>query len=536
MIRAAAIAVLVLAAVAPRSPARPPRAGAPPASRTIRCRRRPATRLGALVGRRLGGGRAAGRHRPRHRGGPRALPARLAALPEPAALGRSAGRRGAQARRGLYTKVDADDVAAGDIVVRVTRRGRLRQDGGRRRTLGRPVGGARHREQGRRAAQRARQPASPAPSRRCRRPRRCSSTAATLRPETSVYRVAVKKDSSLGHVRELTRDLEHLERTIAERPPLVDAEPARRGRRPGAQADRRGVVADARQAVRGGRPRADRTRAGAGGGARLAGRRRAGGRRARRRDQAQAVARRCGGRARQRAAARGRARQGGLAGRGGDGDPGRLAARALRDRARAAGGGEEGRGAGGAEALPRGRPVRSARQAAGGDRRTRAGPRARRPSRPARRCASRRRPSAAGCTARRTASASTGRSPGGSSPQQSDARNGPHRRVRDRPRRCARTARPSAARVSLVVHDPGAGEAAALAKQGRAQHVPRRQAEDAAAAACRAASASSSASARAGSQRQGEVTTVERNGTVNFLVLNASTPATRSSRTNTRRS
>ena len=48
-----------------------------------------------------------------------------------------------------------------------------------------------------------------------------------VRPETSVYRVAVKKDSSLGHVRELTRDLDHLERTIAERPPLVT--PSRRG-------------------------------------------------------------------------------------------------------------------------------------------------------------------------------------------------------------------------------------------------------------------------------------------------------------------
>ena len=48
-----------------------------------------------------------------------------------------------------------------------------------------------------------------------------------LRPEATAYRLAVKKDSSLGHVRELTRDLDHLERTIAERPPLVT--PGRRG-------------------------------------------------------------------------------------------------------------------------------------------------------------------------------------------------------------------------------------------------------------------------------------------------------------------
>jgi hypothetical protein len=42
-----------------------------------------------------------------------------------------------------------------------------------------------------------------------------------LRPEASAYRINVKSDSSLGHVRELERDLAHLERTIAERPPLV---------------------------------------------------------------------------------------------------------------------------------------------------------------------------------------------------------------------------------------------------------------------------------------------------------------------------
>jgi tetratricopeptide (TPR) repeat protein len=47
-----------------------------------------------------------------------------------------------------------------------------------------------------------------------------------LRPEAAAYRIDVKKDSTLGHVRELDRDLAHLERTIAERPPLI----ARKGR------------------------------------------------------------------------------------------------------------------------------------------------------------------------------------------------------------------------------------------------------------------------------------------------------------------
>lgn len=42
-----------------------------------------------------------------------------------------------------------------------------------------------------------------------------------LRPEVVGYRIRVKKDSSLGHVRELERDLAHLERTISERPPLI---------------------------------------------------------------------------------------------------------------------------------------------------------------------------------------------------------------------------------------------------------------------------------------------------------------------------
>ena len=44
-----------------------------------------------------------------------------------------------------------------------------------------------------------------------------------LRPEVLAYRVSVKRDSSMGHVRGIARDLDHLERTIAERPPLVEA-------------------------------------------------------------------------------------------------------------------------------------------------------------------------------------------------------------------------------------------------------------------------------------------------------------------------
>jgi hypothetical protein len=43
----------------------------------------------------------------------------------------------------------------------------------------------------------------------------------TLRSEVAAYRVRVKKDDTLGHARELERDLSHLERTVAERPPLI---------------------------------------------------------------------------------------------------------------------------------------------------------------------------------------------------------------------------------------------------------------------------------------------------------------------------
>ena len=50
---------------------------------------------------------------------------------------------------------------------------------------------------------------------------------AKLRPEVLAYRVGVKRDSSMGHVRGIMKDLDHLERTIAERPPLV--EPEQRG-------------------------------------------------------------------------------------------------------------------------------------------------------------------------------------------------------------------------------------------------------------------------------------------------------------------
>ena len=130
--------------------------------------------------------------------------------------------------KGLYTKVAPGDVAAGDIVVRVTGAGacgKMAIVAGKSddqwivldtesKDAPPPV-----------VPGKGTLPGAPPPA--------LPSTAAVffdgarVRPETSVYRIAIKKDSTLGHVRELGRDLDHLERTIAERPPLVT--PSRRG-------------------------------------------------------------------------------------------------------------------------------------------------------------------------------------------------------------------------------------------------------------------------------------------------------------------
>jgi hypothetical protein len=129
--------------------------------------------------------------------------------------------------KGLYTKVAPDDVAAGDIVVRVTGAGacgKMAVVAGRSDdqwiVLDTETKGAGP-------------PILPPKGTLPTPPPALPSSApvffdgARVRPETSVYRIAIKKDSTLGHVRELERDLDHLERTIAERPPLVT--PGRRG-------------------------------------------------------------------------------------------------------------------------------------------------------------------------------------------------------------------------------------------------------------------------------------------------------------------
>ena len=146
---------------------------------------------------------------------------------------RSAELLAEEARKanGLYTKVAPADLATGDVVVRVTGAGacgKMAILAGRSddqwivldtESKGAPPPGA--------LAPGA--PPLPPPAIPSNAP--LFFDGARLRPEATAYRLAVKKDSSLGHVRELMRDLDHLERTIGERPPLVTA-------------DRRGAVDD----------------------------------------------------------------------------------------------------------------------------------------------------------------------------------------------------------------------------------------------------------------------------------------------------
>jgi hypothetical protein len=128
----------------------------------------------------------------------------------PSAL-RSAEILAAEARekdgRGLYSAVLPGDLKKGDLLVRSRGAGAC----GKMATLGAQVDGQwTTLEAG----------DDGAPVMRTANPIFFTDGAA-LRGEVSAFRIQIKKDSTLGHVRELRRDLDHLERTIAERPPLI---------------------------------------------------------------------------------------------------------------------------------------------------------------------------------------------------------------------------------------------------------------------------------------------------------------------------
>jgi len=129
--------------------------------------------------------------------------------------------------KGLFTKVEPGDVQAGDVVVRIKGAGacgKMAVVAGRSDDAWVVLDTT---------SKDAPPPPLPPPGAPVTAPPSLPSTApvffdgSRVRPETAVYRLSVKQDSSLGHVRSLTRDLEHLERTIGERPPLVT--PDRRG-------------------------------------------------------------------------------------------------------------------------------------------------------------------------------------------------------------------------------------------------------------------------------------------------------------------
>jgi hypothetical protein len=77
------------------------------------------------------------------------------------------------------------------------------------------------------------------------------------------------------------------------------------------------------------------------------------------------------------------------------------------------------------------------------------------------------------------------------------------------------------AAVSLVVHEAGGAEAAALAKKGARNMFPDAKLKTLPPL-LPGSKREQFRERNSGSQRQGEVTTVERAGTVTFLVLNAS--------------
>jgi len=110
-------------------------------------------------------------------------------------------------KRGLYEQVASAGLAKGDVLVRTVGAGVC----GKMAVVGARVEGQwttieADPEDGQGAASRPANPLFFAPDGR------------TLRPEVRAYRIRVRKDETIGHVRELERDLDHLEPSIGDRP------------------------------------------------------------------------------------------------------------------------------------------------------------------------------------------------------------------------------------------------------------------------------------------------------------------------------
>lgn len=112
---------------------------------------------------------------------------------------------------GLYGTVAATALAKGDILVRT--RGQDVGVCGKMALLGAQVDGQWiTMEVG---------PDGRGPSTRPASPLFFAADGVTLLPQTRAFRIRVKKDETIGHIRELRRDLDHLERTVGNRPPRL---------------------------------------------------------------------------------------------------------------------------------------------------------------------------------------------------------------------------------------------------------------------------------------------------------------------------
>ena len=112
---------------------------------------------------------------------------------------------------GLYRAVSPADMAQGDILVRS--RGNGVGVCGKMAVLGGQVEDAWITIEV--------DPENKGPSTRPSSPLFFAADGKTFLPQTRVFRIRVRNEETIGHIRELRRDLDHLERTVAHNPPLL---------------------------------------------------------------------------------------------------------------------------------------------------------------------------------------------------------------------------------------------------------------------------------------------------------------------------
>jgi hypothetical protein len=114
---------------------------------------------------------------------------------------------------GLYRAIAPSDLAKGDILVRT--RGADVGVCGKMAVLGGQVGDQWITIEV--------DPENQGPSTRPASPLFFAADGETLLPDTRAFRIRVRNEETIGHIRELRRDLDHLERTVGHHPPLLAA-------------------------------------------------------------------------------------------------------------------------------------------------------------------------------------------------------------------------------------------------------------------------------------------------------------------------